>query len=260
MPRASVTAPAAMTRHLHRIDDLRNERERAGLRGDVVAQEDAAMAAGLVALRDHGIDAACFEPARLGGGGRRTHQQEASRLEPLQEPRLRQPEMEAHDVGLRLLDDIAHHGVERGAVARRDRRGGIDRELAVIGRQAFAPARLAGVVEHRRRMAEEIEIYGFLRAGANLRHLLADLIGIEHRAWERCERARLGRGHCELPIHGAGNRCLHDRKLDVEQLEEATVRPHIRTILRDLVPHLITLPFASHGRRLHHGHAHDMMV
>ncbi len=205
------------------------------------------MAASLVALRDHDVDAARFEPARLGRGGRRTHHQKASRLEPLQEPRLRQPEMEAHDVGLRLLDDIAHDGIERGAIARGDRRGGIDREFAVIGRQSFPPARLAGVVEHRRRMAEEIETYGFLRAGADLRHLLADLIGIEHRAWERCERARLRRGHCELPIHGAGNRRLHDRQLDVEQLEQTTVRPHIRTILRDLVPYLITLPLASHG-------------
>src|SRR5262249_44116905 len=90
MPRASVTAPASRREdgHLHRIDDLRNERERAGLGRDVVAQKDAAMAAGLVALRDHGIDAARFEPARLGGGGRRTHPQKASRLEPLQEPRL----------------------------------------------------------------------------------------------------------------------------------------------------------------------------
>src|SRR5262245_7369128 len=202
------------------------------------------MAAGLVALRDHGIDAARFEPARLGGGGRRTHHQEASRLEALQEPRLRQPEMEAHDVGLRLLDDIAHDGIERGAVARRHRRGGIDGELAVIGRQSLPPARLAGVVEHWRRMAEEIEIYGFLRAGADLRHLLADLIGIEHRAWERSKRARLGRGRRELPVHGAGNWRLHDRKLDVEKLEETTVRPHIRTILRDLVPYLITLLLA----------------
>ena len=69
-------------RHLHRIDDLRNERKRAGLSGDVVAQKDATMAAGLAALRDHGIDAARFEPARLGGGGRRAHHQETSRLEP----------------------------------------------------------------------------------------------------------------------------------------------------------------------------------
>ena len=138
--------------------------------------------------------------------------------------------------GVFLSDDIAHDGIERGAVARRDRRGGIDRELAVIRRQPLPPARLASIVEHRRRMAEEIEIDGFLRARADLRHLLADLIGIEHRAWKRCERARLGRGHRELPIHGTGNRRLHDRKLDVEQLEEATVRPHIRTILRDLVP------------------------
>src|SRR5262249_11582940 len=126
--------------------------------------------------------------------------------------------------------------------------------------QSLPPSRLAGVVEHRRRMAEEIEIYGFLRASADLRHLLADLIGIEHRAWERSERARLGRGRRELPVHGAGNRRLHDRKLDVQQLEETTVRPHIRTILRDPAPYLITLLLAWHGRRLHRGHAHDMMV
>src|SRR5262249_12463714 len=156
----------------------------------------------------------------------------------------REAEMEAHDAGLRLLDDIAHQGIKRGAVARRDRRGWIDRESAVIGRQAFPPSRLAGVVEHRRRMAEEIEIYGFVRAGADLRHLLADLIGIEHRAWERCERARLGRGRRELPVHGAGNPRLHDRKFNVEQLEETTVRPHIRTILRDPAPYLITLLLA----------------
>src|SRR5207253_4008631 len=98
------------------------------------------------------------------------------------------------------------------------------------------------------RMAEEIEIDGLLRVRVDLAHLLADLVRIEHRAWKRPERARLGRGYRELPIHGAGNRRLHDRKLDVEQLEQTPVRPHIRTILRDLVPYLITLPLASHGR------------
>ena len=55
-------------RHLHGIDDLRHQRESAGLRGDVVGQEHAAMAAGLVALRDDRVDAALFEPARFGDG------------------------------------------------------------------------------------------------------------------------------------------------------------------------------------------------
>ena len=39
MPRASVTRAGGDHRQLHRIDDLRNEREGAGLRGDVVGQE-----------------------------------------------------------------------------------------------------------------------------------------------------------------------------------------------------------------------------
>jgi hypothetical protein len=144
--------------------------------------------------------------------------------------------MEAHDLGLRLLDDVAHDGVERGAVARRDRRGGIDPELAVIWRQSFPPSSLARVAEHRRRMTEEIKIYGFLRARPDLGHLLADLIRIEHRARERSKRARLRRGGGEFPIHGAGNRRLHDRNLDLEQLDDTAVRPHMRTTLAYATP------------------------
>ena len=66
-------------RHLHRVGDLRNEREAAGLPGQIVAQEDAAMTAGLKALRDHRIDAVLLQPARLlDRRGRAQHEQPAA--------------------------------------------------------------------------------------------------------------------------------------------------------------------------------------
>ena len=144
--------------------------------------------------------------------------------------------MEAHDFGLRLLDDVAHRGVERGAIARGHRGGGIDRELAIIRGQSFPPSRLAGVAGHRRRMAEEIEIYRFPRAGANFPHLLADLLRIEHRARQRAERARFRRGCYQFPVDGSGHRRLDDRKLDLEQFDQAAIRPHVRTTLADATP------------------------
>jgi hypothetical protein len=85
-------------------------------------------------------------------------------------------------------------------------------------------------------MTEEIEIDGIARASADFRHLLADLTGIEHRARQRSERARgcgLGR---QRPIHRPGHGRLHDGKLDLEQLDESTIRPHVRTIFSDRMP------------------------
>ena len=55
MPRASVIAPAAITGTADRIDHLRHQREGAGLGGEIVGQEHAAMTAGFAALRDDGI-------------------------------------------------------------------------------------------------------------------------------------------------------------------------------------------------------------
>src|SRR5262249_30802819 len=135
--------------------------------------------------------------------------------------------MEAHDIGLGLLEDIAHSRVEGGAVAGRNRRGGINPELPVVGRQSFPPAGLACVTERRRRVAEKIEIYGLLSASADLAHLLANLLRIEHRARERAKRACFRCGCCEFPVHGACHRRLDDWNLDAEQLDETAIRPHI---------------------------------
>jgi hypothetical protein len=49
--------------HLHCPHDLRQQRERADLRREVVGEENAPMPAGFETLRDDRIDAARFEPA-----------------------------------------------------------------------------------------------------------------------------------------------------------------------------------------------------
>jgi hypothetical protein len=64
---------------------------------------------------------------------------------------------------------------------------------------------------------KKLRFTGFFVSGANFPHLLADLLRIEHRAWQRAERARFRRGCYQLPIYGAGHRRLDDRKLDLEQ-------------------------------------------
>ena len=55
-------------RHFHGIDHLRDKCKGADLGGKISRQEHAAMAAGLVALRHDGIDAARLQPARFGNG------------------------------------------------------------------------------------------------------------------------------------------------------------------------------------------------
>ena len=56
-------------RNLDRIDDLRDERESPDLGGKVLGEEHAAVAARLIALRDHDVGAVLLEPHRLRGDG-----------------------------------------------------------------------------------------------------------------------------------------------------------------------------------------------
>jgi hypothetical protein len=63
---ARVADPAGRDhRHLHGIDHLRHQREGPDLCGQIVGQKHGSVAAGLIALRDHGIDALRFEPSRF---------------------------------------------------------------------------------------------------------------------------------------------------------------------------------------------------
>jgi hypothetical protein len=215
-------------RHLHRIDDLRHQRERADLRGDILGEKHAAMPARLRALRDHGINAARLEPARLRRRGRRRDYDAAGRLHALQQRRLRQPEMEADHLGIELLDHGAIFVIERRAVGDRHRRRRIDRKLFVIRLERLAPGALARIVRHRRRVAEEAERHRLPGMRADLADLFAQDRGRKHCAGQRAEPARFRHRRRQFPIHGARHRRKHDREFDLEQVDQSAIRPHRR--------------------------------
>ena len=83
MPRASLMAPAAITGTFTASTTCGTSAKVPTWRREIVGQEHAAMAAGLDALRDHGIAAVGFQPARLLDRGRRTQHQAAGSLHAL---------------------------------------------------------------------------------------------------------------------------------------------------------------------------------
>ena len=100
MPRASVTPPAAITGSFT-ASTICGTSAKVPVCVDVVGvlgQEHAAVAARFDALRDDGVDAARFEPARLGRGRGRAQDRAPAALTRLHQARLRQAEVEAHDL------------------------------------------------------------------------------------------------------------------------------------------------------------------
>jgi hypothetical protein len=79
------------------------------------------MATGLKALRDHGIDAALFEPNGFRHGGRRTDDTAAGGFDPPEKICCRKTEMKTDNLRLELLDRVAECRVERRPVAGRHR-------------------------------------------------------------------------------------------------------------------------------------------
>jgi hypothetical protein len=203
--------------------------------GDVLGEEHAAVAAGLVALRDHSIGAVLLEPHRLGGNRGRAQHDRPRSLDPLEKRSIGQAEMEAHDLGLELFDHLAERGVERRAAARRHRCRRIDAQFLVIGLEPVAPARFPRIVGHRRRVTEEIQVDRLVGHGADFRELLAQRLRGEHRARQRAEAARRAYRRHQLMIHGARHRREHDRVLDADELRQTCIGPH-GPLLRGALP------------------------
>jgi hypothetical protein len=135
---AAVGDPAGGNdRDADRIDDLRHQRHRTRLRRErgieVGREEHPAMPSGLIALGDDHIDATRFQPARLRHRGRRRHDAATRRLDPGQQCRRGQAEMETHHIRLGVLDHLAHVVAERRKFETGRRRLRLDPERAIVG-------------------------------------------------------------------------------------------------------------------------------
>jgi len=100
------------------------------------------MAARLASLRDDRIDAARLEPARLGDRRRARQNQGAGLSDAIDQPHVRQAEMEADDRRLLAFHDLAHRRVERAPAGARRNGGGIEARLGVVRRKRGAPTLL----------------------------------------------------------------------------------------------------------------------
>ncbi|MNO49502.1 hypothetical protein D3C76_398560 [compost metagenome] len=183
------------------------------------------MATGLQAHGDDRVATAPLQPDGFGHGGRRGNYLRPGRLDPRQQLRLRQAEVEADHFRTQFLDQRAQVGIERRTVGWRIRRIEVRAEFFVIGLQPRAPARLAFGIGLRRLVAEEIHVQWLAARRAESRHLDANLFGVEQRARQRTQPAGLGHRDRQRRTVGPGHRRLDDWQLDAKQVADSGVGP-----------------------------------
>lgn len=144
----------------HGVDHLRDEREGAGLRGNVIGEEHAAVATRLAALRDDRVAATFGEPLGFARGSRRGNNFATRGFDAFQEPVLRQSKMKADHLGFEFLDDRTRVIIERGATATGNPIR-VKAKLGIIGAKSGAPARLAIRIRFRHFVSEKVQIKGF---------------------------------------------------------------------------------------------------
>ena len=212
-------------RHLHRLDDLLNQREGADLRGDIGLEEHAAMAAGLRPLRDDCIDAALGEPQGLAQRRGRADDFAARLPHTCEQLRLGQAEMEAHHVRLDLLDHATGRNRERHDGGLERDLGRLGAKLGIIRRELVEPGGVAFRIGRRHVMAEKIQVDRLLDARPERGNAFRDLLVGERGARIRSERACLGHGDGHVDAGRVRHRRLDDGKLDAKQFEQSCVRP-----------------------------------
>ena len=203
--------------HAHRAHDLRQQREGAHLRGQVVAQEVAAVAAGLQALRDDRVDAARLQPQRLihrGGGGEDLR---APRAHVRQQLVGRQAEMKAHHRRLEFAQQFGRLAAEGHACCTGGQVARIEAELAIVRRQCVTPGRVACGVRQRVRVAEEVDVVRPAGPRPQRDQLVAQGLETQHRAGQRAEPAGVGDGDGQRAALHAGHRGLDQGQLGAEQ-------------------------------------------
>ena len=211
-------------RDVQRRDELRQQRQRAALPRRVGVEEVAAVAAGLQPLGDHRVGAVRLQPLRLAQRRRRRQHARAEPLDPREQLRRRQPEVEAHQRRPEGLQHLGRRRAERLAARRRDRRGRIEAQLGVIRRQRGPPARLGrgGCLVRRRHVGEEVDEIGPPGVLQRLQ-LTRQRRRVEHRRRQRPHRAGLADRPRQPRALRAGHRRLDQRPARAEKGVHRTV-------------------------------------
>ncbi len=212
-------------RDVGKFADAAHQGKGSDLGRHVGLEKHAAMTPGFGALRNDDVDAPVEEMLGLAERRRRADDGAADLLHAREQRRRRQAEVEAHDVGAEILDDLASLLAEgRMAGGKRQRRR-CDAELCEVRRKMLKPRAILVRIVGRLLVAEEVEMDGLSRLRSERGDVVADLVGIERCARQRSEAARLRHLDRHLDAGGVGHGRLDDRQLDAEQIEQAGIGP-----------------------------------
>ena len=101
--------------------------------------------------------------------------------------------MEADHFRLQFLHCFAHRLIKRRAIRGVYGSGRVEPQFFKIGRKPLLPSSLSRSIGGELLVAEEVHVHGCRHPLTDDIDLLARLLGGQHRAWERTQRAGLGR-------------------------------------------------------------------
>src|SRR5258708_34249033 len=126
-------------RHLHSVDNLLDERDRTGLRRNILAEKIASVYTGFVALSNDSVTSLIFQPARFIDRSGRGNDFRPCISNPSNHFLFRKAEMKADNLWMEFDDEVAHLIVERRPVGARNGHVLFEPKLHVEALQALSP-------------------------------------------------------------------------------------------------------------------------
>ena len=185
------------------------------------------MAAGLQALRNHGVNSMCLQPQPLFQRGRRRDDFCAPAAHLREQLGRRQAEVETHDRRLELRQQLHSGPAERFPPTCHSNFPWVYRQFLVIREQAGAPGGFACFVRHRWRVAEEVDVKGGTRRGLpDPLQLTAHGCGAEQGAGQGAKASGRRDGQRQLRVLHARHGRLHYGQARAKQRSDATGCAH----------------------------------
>src|SRR5258705_4298550 len=143
-------------RHLHSVDNLRDERHRTGLRRNILAEKSASVSTGFVAMSNDSVTSSIFQPARFIDRSGRGNDLRPCISNSLNQFFFRKAEMKADNLWMEFDDEVAHLFVKRRPVGVRNGHVLFEPKLHVVALQALSPDPFPICIGSRRGVAQEI--------------------------------------------------------------------------------------------------------